>query len=62
MDVSIRASGSTIICMDPESTHGKTVESTKVTTRTIRNMDLESIPGLTAVNTKDTGLVESNTA
>ena len=29
MDDSIRANGSTIICMDPESTHGRMVESMK---------------------------------
>lgn len=61
MDDSIRANGSTIICMDPESTHGRMVESMKVTIRTIRSTDLEFTHGLTAVNTKGTGVVESNT-
>ena len=55
MDVSIRANGSTITCMDVEFTRGKMVVSMKVSTRMIRSMATAFTIGVMGVGIAATG-------
>ena len=61
MDDSIKENGWTTTCTEVVFTRGRTVESTKVNTRTIRNTDSVFIPGPMEGDTRDSGPVENNT-
>lgn len=54
------ASGSTITCMEKESTPGKMEEGTKVNIMTIKSMATENIGGLMAGSTKALGKREDS--
>jgi hypothetical protein len=52
----MRETGNTTKCQARESTNGRTVDATKVGSKTITDKDLESFVGLTARSMKETGL------
>ena len=54
------ANGREIICMAKVFLSGQTAKNMKVNINTIKNMDLESIPGKTVVNTLANGITVNN--
>ena len=56
----MRATGRTTICTAMESIRGKMEENTKDNISKIESMDLESIPGQTADNTKVNGRMDAS--